>query len=521
MRRIALIAVVCVALFVPNLSFASDRVVVSELFTNTSCSTCLDANNTLDDIADDFRYGLAVIRYHTWWPSQYDPFYVFNQIENTARVDYYDVGYTPHFFTDGTIDGEYHYNAWRDQITTEISVSSPLIINETGTYNPVSKTGTVNIELIATETIAATKLALRVALTESNIYWAAPNGGTYHDQTFRDMITSTSGIPITINLGDTLNYSLDFACPAPLDYTNCHLVAFLQSDSDKRILQGALLSVDRMEYTLEPFSLISPENNSILEDCYPDFIWESTEDSDSGYAVDYRVMISTRYDFADPIMSNPQSDTTWHCPLCLQGDTTYYWRVLASTGHTPDRYSEDIHSFTVDPGELTISPPGLFENYMVSGSFSAYELILSNESSLAVEYLVSNSEAFVELDTESGILGAQQADTIGISLSSDGLEPGEYYDTVLIETDHPESSSLTAPIQLTVYIHGDVNCDDRIIGSDVTYLVNYFRAIAAPFCDPFLRGDTNGDCAVIGSDVTFLVNYFRGISGEPHPGDCE
>ncbi len=51
-----------------------------------------------------------------------------------------------------------------------------------------------------------------------------------------------------------------------------------------------------------------------------------------------------------------------------------------------------------------------------------------------------------------------------------------------------------------------------VIGSDVTYLVNYFRGIGNP-C--LLNGfwcsaDANGDCDVIGSDVTRLVNYFRG-----------
>ncbi|MCP4580396.1 MAG: hypothetical protein GY839_02170 [candidate division Zixibacteria bacterium] len=69
------------------------------------------------------------------------------------------------------------------------------------------------------------------------------------------------------------------------------------------------------------------------------------------------------------------------------------------------------------------------------------------------------------------------------------------------------------------YLPGDVNMFNgewppQVIGGDVTYLVNFFRA--APSSQPcFLDGfwcsaDANGDCLVIGSDVTRLVNYLRG-----------
>ncbi|MCP4583429.1 MAG: HYR domain-containing protein [candidate division Zixibacteria bacterium] len=67
------------------------------------------------------------------------------------------------------------------------------------------------------------------------------------------------------------------------------------------------------------------------------------------------------------------------------------------------------------------------------------------------------------------------------------------------------------------YLPGDANMPNAIwpptvIGADVTYLVNYFRAISGPcLLDNFYAAaDINGDCLVIGSDVTRLVNYFRG-----------
>ena len=69
------------------------------------------------------------------------------------------------------------------------------------------------------------------------------------------------------------------------------------------------------------------------------------------------------------------------------------------------------------------------------------------------------------------------------------------------------------------YFPGDVNMGNgswppAVIGSDVTYLVNFFRGItAACLLDGFYAAaDINGDCSVIGSDVTRLVNYFRGMN---------
>jgi hypothetical protein len=69
------------------------------------------------------------------------------------------------------------------------------------------------------------------------------------------------------------------------------------------------------------------------------------------------------------------------------------------------------------------------------------------------------------------------------------------------------------------YLPGDANMSNgqwpaQVIGSDVTYLVGYFRGIN-PGCDIagfYNSADVNGDCLVIGSDVTRMVNYFRGLN---------
>ncbi|MCP4584013.1 MAG: hypothetical protein GY839_20570 [candidate division Zixibacteria bacterium] len=73
--------------------------------------------------------------------------------------------------------------------------------------------------------------------------------------------------------------------------------------------------------------------------------------------------------------------------------------------------------------------------------------------------------------------------------------------------------------RLTIVPPGDANGDGLVIGSDITYLVGYFRNINPP-PSPLLSGDANGDCLLIGSDVTFMVQYFRGSENIPARGDC-
>jgi len=75
------------------------------------------------------------------------------------------------------------------------------------------------------------------------------------------------------------------------------------------------------------------------------------------------------------------------------------------------------------------------------------------------------------------------------------------------------------------YIPGDINGDSIVIGSDVTYGVNYFRGTGNPPPDScynqaesewlYAAADANGDCLFIGSDITYMVMYFRGLNPPP------
>ena len=92
-------------------------------------------------------------------------------------------------------------------------------------------------------------------------------------------------------------------------------------------------------------------------------------------------------------------------------------------------------------------------------------------------------------------------------------------------SNNPVSIVVTDNINVTAeftsgFIPGDANGDGRVLLSDITYLINYFKGIGpGPF--PYLAGDANGSCIVEGADATYLLTFFRGDGPYPVRGDCD
>ncbi len=71
-------------------------------------------------------------------------------------------------------------------------------------------------------------------------------------------------------------------------------------------------------------------------------------------------------------------------------------------------------------------------------------------------------------------------------------------------------------IHYTGVRRGDANCNGSVTGSDVTYLVGYFKGTQVEPC-ALRAGDANADGRINGSDVTYLVRYFKGLGPPPPP----
>ncbi|MCP4632348.1 MAG: T9SS type A sorting domain-containing protein [candidate division Zixibacteria bacterium] len=236
------------SIFLTSTTYAFERVVVAELTSNTGCFPCFYANEDMDEIFPDYPTELVVIRYHKSNPDPIDPFYLFNPLQNTERFDYYARPGIPRLYIDGIhLDS---LSKMRESIEARIQFDAPLDVNLSGSFNSDSGSGFLNVVVYSgNDEPPAYPLNLRVALTESDIYYPAPNGSNIHHQIFRGMIPDTQGEAFMVIQDSTYYFFYEFNFSGfGFDYDECQLSAFVQNDTFKVIHQGDLINLSDMDY---------------------------------------------------------------------------------------------------------------------------------------------------------------------------------------------------------------------------------------------------------------------------------
>jgi hypothetical protein len=193
-------------------------------------------NDTLDAVYSDFSDWLSLIRYHSGSPDKTDPFYQANILENRARINYYSAEHPVRFLING--DDNPYIIPWRTELQDERnSKRACFTLALSGSYS--ARKGKIVAHITATGRIIDSNLRLRYAIVES----ALPYGGRVHNQVFRDMFPDTLGVPLTIAWGETVADSQDFAISGNWAEANCDIVAFIQSDNTKEVLQAERVRV--------------------------------------------------------------------------------------------------------------------------------------------------------------------------------------------------------------------------------------------------------------------------------------
>ncbi len=264
-----LLATVAIFLLSYGNSFATLRMPLGEMFTNTGCGPCYNAEIALDNIMEEHWDDYSLIRYHVSWPSSGDPFYTFNRAENMDRNDYYNNDYTPHLFIDGIVDGEYYYNNWDDQFALRWDTPSPLEIELIGHYNGADRENQLHISMTATDNINFNDLRLFCVLIENYIQYNAPNGVRQHDQTMRDIVPDSDGESFTISNGETKEFDFTIALDPQLAEDNCEIVVFVQDYSTKEVLQSAKIDATSGQTGIDNDGNALTPKTTILSQNYP------------------------------------------------------------------------------------------------------------------------------------------------------------------------------------------------------------------------------------------------------------
>jgi hypothetical protein len=249
----------------------SNRVVLVELFTGAQCPPCVAADRAFDALDKTYKPGeVILLEYHEHIPGP-DP------LANTAtetRFRYYVGmrGATPTIVFSGKNpmqEGGDEFDA-SERYEDYVGVINPLLEQAAnGTIKATAKQTGSKVEITAEASEVDAKsdagIRLRLALVEEKVEYKGGNGIPEYHHVVRDMPGGVTGVPVkdggakqsvTVDLDDLkkslTKYLDEFAkendvkfpgkVPA-VDLKNLRVVAFLQNDKTKEVLQATEVEV--------------------------------------------------------------------------------------------------------------------------------------------------------------------------------------------------------------------------------------------------------------------------------------
>lgn len=211
--------------------------VLIEIFTNTSCIPCVEANTYLDEIftlngVTSNDANVVLLRIHTTLFAG-DPFYLYNTTDNNARMAFYPNSaiVNPRTFLLGSYLGTFSFSAWTNKINEKLADTRAYAIKLTNNYDTVSRNGNINVQIKQVSGAVLNDLVYHVAVAENEIQYNAPNGETHFDNTLRDLVTPPTGQPFTISPGETKSFNQTYSIEAQINQDKTDLVVFVQRNN--------------------------------------------------------------------------------------------------------------------------------------------------------------------------------------------------------------------------------------------------------------------------------------------------
>ncbi len=228
----------------------SPKMVMVEEGTQASCGPCASQNPDFDALLDANSTKVVVLKYQTSWPG-FDQMNLDNPTEVADRVAYYNFGGVPTGIVNGVEiadDCSFYTGAPACLDQAEIDAANTGTSDFDLDISAELNDGILEISGSVTATTAvAGDLKLRIALTEQTITSAdAPggsNGETEFHHVLKKFIPGSAGIALSNswNVGDTytINETFDVSTITIYQFTELEVVAFIQDDGNKSILQAA------------------------------------------------------------------------------------------------------------------------------------------------------------------------------------------------------------------------------------------------------------------------------------------
>ncbi len=250
----------------------SDRAAVVEVFTGAECPPCVGVDLAFDGLMKTYKpTEVILLQYHFHVPRP-DPL---TNADGMDRVEYYadKIRGAPTLFISGKLgtgsgggaaDSEKFYKQFRTAIDEVLE--KPAGVKLSLAVSKGEKGGFSAKATIADLEAPGEKVMLRFALVEERIRYTGGNGLRYHHMVVRSMPGGAKGVALTKKTHEqtvtidpdavktALNkYLDDFAkmeepfprADRPLNLKNLKLVALVQNDTTKEILQAVQVDLDK------------------------------------------------------------------------------------------------------------------------------------------------------------------------------------------------------------------------------------------------------------------------------------
>ena len=252
---------------------SNQKVVLAELFTGSECRPCQAADIAYDKLLQRYdRSTVALLEYHLHIPRP-DPMTNFDTEE---RGKYYSVNSTPTSIVEGTISipgggqsiaAKSLFTAYADAIDKRLNDPPRASIKLSARI----RKGKISLAVSAYVSKYRKSYKLRVVLAEDNIRYQGANGIPDHRFVVRKMIRNAGGLPFSQKgkaavkdafLVSTIENQLEHYLDAfekklqkpgttfkekrfEIDPKQLYIVAFVQDDASRAILQSTIVKVNR------------------------------------------------------------------------------------------------------------------------------------------------------------------------------------------------------------------------------------------------------------------------------------
>lgn len=241
MRHFPIVLTLCLALMHFEISAQSERMLLIESFTNSSCENCAQQIPELDALIVSNSDRVAAIQYHVNWPSDSDPMYLCNPTDNETRTAYYEVTGVPHVVIDGN-----HFSGTPNQLNQNIidlllTQESPFEMQLD--FEVDEDAHTLYTHVTGQSTMTFSNLRLFVGIIEKKVHFdTAP--GPYEECDYSNvmnrLLPDASGQAIDhLASNETFDYRYSSTLDQLYDLEQLDVIAWIQAyNGSKTVLQA-------------------------------------------------------------------------------------------------------------------------------------------------------------------------------------------------------------------------------------------------------------------------------------------